>query len=84
MNTHGLPHGPKPQPVNDVRVVVPWLRWLVAGLSSKRLGFDPRPPYVGFVVDEPTLGPAFSEHIGFPRQVSFHHSSTPIFIYVLL
>ena len=65
-NTHSLPYRPKPQPVNDVHRVVPCLRWLVAGLSSKRFGFDPGPPYVGFVVDKLTVGPAFSEHIGFP------------------
>jgi hypothetical protein len=47
---------------------VPWLRWLDAGLSSKTLGFDPGLPYVGFAVDKLTLGPAFSEHIGFPSS----------------
>jgi len=50
----------------DVHGVVPWLRWLVPGLSSKRLGFDPGPPSVEFVVDKLTRGPAFSKHIGFP------------------
>jgi hypothetical protein len=68
VNTHGLPHRPKPQPVNDVHGVVPWLRWLDAGLSSKTLGFDPGVPYVGFAVDKLTLGPAFSEHIDFPSS----------------
>jgi len=68
VNTHGLPYRPKSQPVNDVHGVVLWLRWLVAGLSSKRLRFDPGPPYVGFVVDKLTLGPAFFEHIDFPSS----------------
>jgi len=59
-----------------VHGVVPWPKWLDAGLSSKTPGFDPGPPYVGFVVDKLTLGPAFSEHIGF-SLVKYHSTITP-------
>ena len=33
-----------------------WLKWLVTDLSPQRLGFDPRPFHVVFVVDKVTLG----------------------------
>jgi len=35
---------------------MPWLKWLVTDLSPQRLGFDPRPVHVVFVVDKVTLG----------------------------
>ena len=35
---------------------VPWLRWLVAGLSLRRPGFDARPVQFRFVVHKVTLG----------------------------
>jgi len=35
------------------------LRWLVTGLSPRRPGFDHRPVYVGFVVDNVALGRGF-------------------------
>jgi hypothetical protein len=38
---------------------VPWLRRLVAGLSPRRLGFDPGLVHVGFVVDKVALGQVF-------------------------
>jgi len=36
--------------------VVPWLWWLVTGLSAPRPWFDPGPVRVRFVVDKVTLG----------------------------
>jgi hypothetical protein len=37
-------------------MAVPWLRRLVAGLSPRRLGFDPGSVHVGFVVHKVALG----------------------------
>ena len=34
---------------------MPWLRVLVAGLSSRRLKFDPRALRIGFVIDKGAL-----------------------------
>jgi hypothetical protein len=59
-----------------VHGTVPRLRWSVATLSSKRLGFDPDPANVRFVVDKLTLGNAFSKHIGF-SHVKFHSTIAP-------
>jgi hypothetical protein len=42
-----------------VFVALPWLRLLVAGLSSQSLGFDPRSFGVRFVVDKVALGQDF-------------------------
>jgi hypothetical protein len=33
-----------------------WVRWLVAGLSPSRLGFNPRAVLMRFVVDEVAMG----------------------------
>jgi hypothetical protein len=38
---------------------LPWLRRLVAGLSPRRPGFDPRSVHMGFVVDKVALGLVF-------------------------
>jgi hypothetical protein len=38
------------------KLVVPWLRRLVAGLSPRRTEFDPGSVHMGFVVDEVALG----------------------------
>ena len=35
---------------------VPWLRQFVAGLSSRRPGFDPRLVHVGLAVNKVALG----------------------------
>jgi hypothetical protein len=56
--------------VEDMRkqtppMAVPWLRWLVAGLSPRRPGFHPGSVHVGFVVDNVALGQ------GFPRILWF-------------
>jgi hypothetical protein len=48
---------------------VPWLRSLVAGLSSRRPGFAPWSIHVGFVVDKVALGQVFSEFFGFPLSI---------------
>jgi hypothetical protein len=40
---------------------VPWLRWLVAGLSPRSPRFDLGPDYVRFAVDKGALGQIFSE-----------------------
>jgi hypothetical protein len=40
-------------------MAVPWLRWLVAGLSPRSSGFDPGSVHVGFVVDKVTMGQVF-------------------------
>jgi hypothetical protein len=48
---------------------MPWLRRLVAGLSSQRPGFDSGRVHVGFVVDKVSLGQVFLRVIRvFPRQ----------------
>jgi hypothetical protein len=36
-------------------LAVPWLRWLVTGLSPRRPGLDPGSVHVGFVVDKLAL-----------------------------
>jgi hypothetical protein len=43
-----------------------YLRRLVAGFQTQRLGFVPRSGHVGFVVDEVTLGEVSSKYFGFP------------------
>jgi hypothetical protein len=40
-------------------MAVPWLRWLVAGLSPQKLRFAPRPVHVEFEVGQVPL-PSFS------------------------
>jgi hypothetical protein len=39
--------------------VMPWLRWLVTGLSPRRPRFAPWPVPVGFMVDKVALGQGF-------------------------
>jgi hypothetical protein len=38
--------------VINAKEFMPWLRRLVAGVSPRRAGFDPKPVHVGFVVDK--------------------------------
>jgi hypothetical protein len=38
---------------------MPWLIWLVAGLSLQWFGLNPRTDHVGFVVDEVALRQVF-------------------------
>jgi hypothetical protein len=57
------------------------VRWLDAGLSPRRPGFDPRPVHVGFVVEKVTQGQVLSQSTYvspvsvIPLSVSFHHCS---------
>ena len=51
-----------------------WVRRLVAGLSVRRPGFDPRP--LGFVVDRVALDRFFAKYLYFSLSVSFHQSCT--------
>ena len=53
----------------SVVTAVPWIRWLVPGLSPRRPGDDPRAVNVRFVAD---------------KDVLFHQRSILIFIYTLL
>ena len=43
--------------------------------------FDPKPVYVGFVVDKVVQGQVFYEYFVFPLAVSFHQSSIYSLIY---
>jgi hypothetical protein len=38
---------------------MPWFRWLVAGLSKRRPGFDPRSVYVRFVLENVAMEEVF-------------------------
>jgi hypothetical protein len=49
----------------ELTKAVPWLRRLVAGLSPRRLGFDPGSVHVGFVVDIVALGQVFPPVLDF-------------------
>ena len=50
---------------------MPWLiKWLVTELSPQRLGFDPRPVHVVFVVDKVTLGRDLCQVHQFPSVTS--------------
>jgi hypothetical protein len=55
---------------NSTSEAVPWLRRLVAGLSSQRPGFDPKSVHVRFVVDKVALGQGFLPVLRF-SAVSF-------------
>jgi hypothetical protein len=58
--------------VCDRKMAVPYLRQLVAGLPTRRPGFEPSSGHVGIVVNKVTLGQVFSEYFGFRCQFSFH------------
>jgi hypothetical protein len=45
--------------VNPLFRAVPWLRRLIAGLPTRKPGFDPGSVHVGFVVDKVALGQVF-------------------------
>ena len=49
-----------------------WLRRLVAGISSMRLGFDPRKVHVGFMWTEWHREVRLSEYGGFSLSPQFH------------
>jgi hypothetical protein len=58
-----------------------WVRQLVVGLSSWRLGFSPGSIHVGFLVDIVAVGQVFSSYSGFPCQyhstVALHTHASP-------
>jgi len=66
---------------------VPWLRWSVAGLETRRPGFDYRSVHVRFVLDKVTRREVLLQVLQFPLTVSFHqcpiliHSSTTDSVY---
>jgi hypothetical protein len=66
--------------------VVPWFKLTLAGLSPRRLGFDPGSLHVRFVVGKVTLKQVsfFFEYFGFPLSVSFYQYCILIFMYMLL
>jgi hypothetical protein len=58
-------------------MAVPWHRRLVAGLSSRRPGFDPASVHVRFMVDKVALGQVFfPKYLGFACQ--FHATGAPL------
>jgi hypothetical protein len=48
------------------------------GLSPQMPGFNPKPVYVGFVVDKVYLVRFSSEYFGFALSASLHQHSVPI------
>jgi hypothetical protein len=62
-----------------VLVAVPWLGGLIAGLSPRGPGFDPK-----WQGNYPPPPPQPPEYFGFPVSGSFHLCSIHIFICVLL
>jgi hypothetical protein len=60
-----------------VRLAVPWLRLVDAGLSPLRPGFDLGSVHVGFVVDNVALGQVFPPSTSvFPCQ--FYSTDAPL------
>ena len=57
-------------------MALPWFRLLVAGLLQWRLGFDPRPVRVGFVVDKVALGRVFLP-VFWVFALSYHTTNSP-------
>jgi len=49
---------------------VPWLKWLVAGLSPHRPGLYPMPIYVRLLVNELALGHFLSQKKGGLKNIS--------------
>jgi hypothetical protein len=59
--------------VTILNKAVPWLRPLVAGLSTQNPKFDSGAVNSGFEADTAAMGQVFShEFFGFPLSVSFH------------
>jgi hypothetical protein len=64
---------------------MPWHRWLVAGHSRQKSGYDPWPFRVRFMVDKVALGQGFSPSTSaLPSQYHSTNASVFIFIYQLL
>jgi hypothetical protein len=51
------------------KLVVPWLRWIVASLSLWRHRFTPWLVFVGFMVDKVAMRQVFYEIFGFPVSI---------------
>jgi hypothetical protein len=49
-----------------------WLRRLVAGLSRRRTGFDPRTVHIKFFVDKVKTWQDSSDYFGFPSTLHNH------------
>jgi hypothetical protein len=58
-----------------VLMAVPWLKRLVAGLSSRRPAFVPGSVHVAFAGTKWHWDRFISEFFGFPLSISFHHCS---------
>ena len=60
--------------LGEVRLgTVPWLRLLVAGVSPRRPGCNPRPVHVEFVVDKVALGVLLFPPVSIIRLVLLVH-----------
>jgi hypothetical protein len=53
-------------------MAVPWLRWLVTGLSPQRFGFTPGSVHERFVVNKVALGQVSLLLLRFYVSISFH------------
>jgi hypothetical protein len=58
-------------------MAVPWRRRLVAGISPRRPGFDPRSVHVKFVVDQVALGKVFFSSTSV-FSCHFHSTGAPL------
>jgi len=65
-------------------LTVPSFRRVAAGVSPRRLGFDPWSVPCHLWQTEWQCDRILSEYVGFPLSASFHPSSILIFIYTLL
>jgi len=71
-------------PRTRLSVAVLWFRWLVAGLSPRRPGFNPTPDNVGFVVDKVAVaGVSVRVLRSFPRQCCILCVFVVSFVYLL-
>jgi hypothetical protein len=57
--------------------ILPWLKWLVAGLSLQRSAFDHRSLYVRFVMDKVAPGHVCVSVLRFPLPL---HSTNPPYL----
>lgn len=46
------------------------------GLSPRKLGFNPKPDYMGYTVDKVALGQVFAHYVGFLLSVYFLQPAT--------
>jgi hypothetical protein len=64
-----------PLNINSKSSAVPWLRWLVAALSQRRLGFAPGSDRVGFWWTKWQWDRFYPQFFGFSLSLSFHHGT---------